>query len=168
MNREQEQKLQAFLDGELPEKEAAEVANWIARDGDASALLAELRSTRQALAGFERDIKLPESREFYWSKIEREIQRFENTKAEPVRQPSPWFALLRGALVPAGAFAALVIAGFIATNQFRGARGSEMETALADAGALTYRDYESGATLVWLSYPAENELAQGSPADRVQ
>ena len=34
-----------------------------------------------------------------------------------------------------------------------------METALADAGAFTYRDYAAGTTLVWLSYPAENELA---------
>ena len=34
-----------------------------------------------------------------------------------------------------------------------------METALADSGAFTYHDYSAGATLVWLSYPAEDEVA---------
>ena len=53
-------KLQAFLDGELPESEAREVANWVARDKEATALLAELRNTRQALAGFEAVMTLPE------------------------------------------------------------------------------------------------------------
>ena len=46
-------KLQAFLDGELPEAEANEVANWLARDREAVALLAELRNTRKAMVGFE-------------------------------------------------------------------------------------------------------------------
>ena len=46
-------KLQALLDGELPEAEASEVANWLARDREAAALLEELRNTREALAGFE-------------------------------------------------------------------------------------------------------------------
>ena len=42
------------------------------------------------------------------------------------------------------------------------------ETALADPGAFTYRDYASGTTLVWLSYPAENELADDQEAYTVE
>ena len=72
-NHDDQLKLQAHFDGELPEPEARAVANWLARDREAVALLAELRNTRKALKGFESDIKLPETREFYWSKIEREI-----------------------------------------------------------------------------------------------
>jgi len=34
----------------------------------------------------------------------------------------------------------------------------ETETTFADAGAFTYRDYASGTTLVWVSYPAENDF----------
>ena len=97
-------KLQAFLDGELPEGEASEVANWVARDREAAALLEELRNTRDALAGFEAGIQLPESREFFWSKIEREIQRLETPAPKPA--PAPLFALLRRFLVPASAVAA--------------------------------------------------------------
>lgn len=165
MNEEQQLKLQAFFDGELPEKEARQVANLIARDQDAAALVAELRNTRQALAGFERDVKLPEAREFYWSKIEREIERLEPRQAELVRPALPWFAWLRRAMVPLGTIAVLFLAGVIATKQFHGTQG---QSSLADAASFTYHDYESGATLVWLSYPAENEFAQISPADTVQ
>ena len=86
---EEQLKLQAFLDGELPEKEARAMAEKLAREPDSAALLAELRQTRDALAGFEAEIRLPESREFFWSKIEREIQRSEKpTPAPPAR---PWF-----------------------------------------------------------------------------
>ena len=45
-------KLQALLDGELPEGEASAVAQWVAQDREAEALLEELRNTRGALAGF--------------------------------------------------------------------------------------------------------------------
>jgi anti-sigma factor RsiW len=165
MNEEQQLKLQAFFDGELAEKEAREVANLIARDRDAAALVAELRNTRQALSGFERDVKLPETREFYWSKISREIERLEPRESEVARPILPWFALLRRAMVPIGTVAVLLIAGFVATKQLYGPAG---ETSLADAGSFTYHDYESGATLVWFSYPAENEFARTSPADTVQ
>ena len=62
MKQELQLKLQAYLDGELPEGEAREVAGLLAQDAEARALLAELKNTRAALAGFEADIKLPESR----------------------------------------------------------------------------------------------------------
>jgi len=80
-------KVQAWLDGELPEAEAREIAEWLATDREAAALAGELRNTRQALAGHEAEIRLPESREFFWSKIEREIQRREDL-ARPTRQES--------------------------------------------------------------------------------
>ena len=52
MTEEQQLKLQAFVDGELPEADAREVAAHVARDAEAADLLAELRHTRQALADF--------------------------------------------------------------------------------------------------------------------
>jgi len=70
-------KLQAYLDGELPEGEARELATGLAQDQEAAALLAELRQTRDAIAGSEQVRALPESREFYWSKIQRAIERAE-------------------------------------------------------------------------------------------
>ena len=153
-------KLQAYLDGELPEAEAREVANWLARDREAVALHTELRNTRQALVGAEIGVELPESREFFWSKIKREIQRLESSPPAP--QPVPWVARLRRLLVPVAGVALLVVAGLLTLNP-AGPAASEMET--SDSGAFTYRDDAAGATLVWLSYPAESEVANNSEAD---
>jgi anti-sigma factor RsiW len=156
MDWEAQLKLQAFLDGELPEKEARAMAEKLAREPDSAALLTELRQTRDALAGFEEDVRLPESREFFWSKIEREIERSE--RPAPAPPAAAWLARLRRLLVPVAAMSLLAITGFVAIRQ-SGSPSGATETALADPGAFTYRDYNSGTTLVWLSYPAENELA---------
>jgi anti-sigma factor RsiW len=157
-------KLQAYLDGELPEAEARQVAQLLAQDQDAVLLLAELRNTRQAVAGSQTVVVHPESREFFWSKIEREIRRQENVQASPAPKTS-WLSAWRRFLVPAGAVAGVALV-LLLTVVSPG--GRHMETALADSGAFTYRDYNSGATLVWLSYPAENEFADGEPAGTVQ
>ena len=161
MEYDRQLKLQAYLDGELPEAEAKDIANWLAQDSEAVALLSELRQTRETLSGFENGIKLPESREFYWSKIRREIDRLRAPAAAEVH--IPLLLRLRRAVLPATAFGILLLAGFFF---FRPApEVADTETAMADTGAMTYRDYDSGATLVWLSYPSDNEVAKNdSPA----
>jgi anti-sigma factor RsiW len=151
-------KLQACLDGELPEGEASELAAGLAQDQEAAALLTELRQTRDALKGSEQVRTLPESREFYWSKIERAIERAEVPAPQPAGA-SGWVGAFRRFLVPVTGLALLVVAGFIAT------RGTaeptlSMETAVSDPGALVYRDYSAGATFVWLSYPADEDNAK--------
>jgi anti-sigma factor RsiW len=158
MNEELALKLQAYADGEVSDREARETADLLAKNADARALLAELQSTSDALAGFEAEIKLPESREFYWSKIEREIQRLE--KAERLRSGSSLFRAWRRFFVSAGALAALAIAGLLVFSQPRSPRAAETESAFADSNAFTYHDYAAGTTLVWLTYPAENEFTE--------
>lgn len=164
MNEEAQLKLQAYADGELTGPEARNMADLLARDADARALLAELRHTREALTGYEAEIKLPESREFYWSKIERGIHRLE--PAETPREETSWWAGWRRLFVPAGALAALVILVVLAVPALHGPRATasisaETEFALADSGAFTYHDYANGTTLVWLGYPAEGEFSEG-------
>jgi anti-sigma factor RsiW len=166
MNEEQQIKLQAFLDGELPEAETRDVANWLARDPAAAALLGELKNTRAALAHFERPIQLPESREFFWSKIERQIQS-EQPEPEAVPQRHTLFSFWRRAIPVLGGFAALIIALLVMTMPGQ-KPAADMEVAMADSDAFTYRNYESGTTLVWLSYPAENDVATGQPTTTIQ
>ena len=154
MTNDQQLKLQAFLDGELPEGEARQVAAWVGRDAEAAGLLAELRHTRQALGGFADERRLPETREFFWSKIEREINRFEVETASPSVGRGWWHRVL----VPLGAVAGLALVVMVAGLRFGlfpGGPIPETETSVADAGTFTYHDYQSGTTLVWLSYPAE-------------
>ena len=168
MNAELQLKLQAYFDGELAGREAQEIEVALAKDAEARALLTELRNTGGALAGFEAEIKLPESREFYWSKIQREIQRLEQPQAD--RSSSrPWWQRF---LVPAGAFATLAIAGLLASHQMGWLGGSpqspNVETFLADSGAMTYRDELERTTVVWFSYPVENEFADPTGDDTIE
>jgi anti-sigma factor RsiW len=166
MNEAQQLKLQAFLDGELPDREAREILAWTQRDREAAALLAELKHTRQALAQSEPPLSVPESREFYWSKIQREIQHQESRAAA-----APGFSFatrLRRWLLPASAVAALLAAGMIthfyapavAIPKMAGADTPTVETTLASATATTYRDVSGGTTLVWFSddTPAKTKL----------
>jgi anti-sigma-K factor RskA len=157
-------RVQAFVDGQLPEGEQAEIAALIARDADVAALVRELKQTRQALAGFEVEAQLPESREFYWSKIRREIERFpQEADARPER-PSVAAVLLRW-LVPATCVAALLAVGFLFL-QDPWSSGDEVawQAANDDVNAFTYRDYDEGMTVMWLSYPSDNTVANPEEA----
>lgn len=160
MNEELQLKVQAYADGELAERDAREVTDVLAKDAGARALLQEFENTRRALAAYEEGIKLPESCEFYWSKIEREIHRLE--KAPTARSGIFTLAFWRRFLVPAGALAALVLLGLLMLPKpptSPQSTSAESEFTLADSDAFTYHDYANGTTLVWLSYPAEKEFA---------
>lgn len=156
MNEDQQLKIQAFLDGELSEKEARELSALLARDEEANALSKEIRNTRQALKNSEVNVRVPESREFYWSKIQRAIDRLEPAPA-PVSAGS-WFHALRRVLIPTGAVALLALAGMLIGGQmglWKTGASPDSEMAVADSGAFTYHDFANGTTLVWVSYPAE-------------
>lgn len=167
MNDEQQLKLQAWLDGELSDSEARAVADWVAKDAEAKALAAELKNTCGALSVFETEVKLPETREFYWSKIAREIERAERVDhPAPARTPASIFLAFRKLLVPAMGVAAVLLAVAL-IRPGGGTSDSDLETAMTDANAFTYRDYDHGTTLVWLPYPAENEFTDAEPASIV-
>jgi anti-sigma-K factor RskA len=96
MNQDLALKYQAFVDGELREAEARQIAQLLEKDAEARALVAELRDTKTLLAGNEpQQPALPESRDFYWSKIQRDIQRLE---AEPhgAERAGGWVAAFAG------------------------------------------------------------------------
>ena len=168
MKQDLQLKLQAYLDAELPSGEAKDVAELVARDADTRALLSELTNTRNALASFESEIKLPETREFYWSKIARDIQRQERNM--PERSSGSIFTLLRRLAVPSVVMVALLMGMLVIKQQLgldRRFGVAETDTAQVDAGTFTFRDFASGTTLVWLSYPAENEFAESGSADTI-
>lgn len=164
MDYEAQLKLQAYLDGELPDSEARAVAGQLAQDQTATALLGELRQTRQTLKGSEIVVPLPESRDFYWSKISREIERLERPAPEPA--PAPLVTRLRRLLMPAAAAAVVVLGVLLVLRPGPGTSG--LETALADSGTMIYRDDSARATFVWLSYPADNEVADSDDTSTLE
>lgn len=155
-------KLQAYLDGELPSGEAQAVRDLLATDAVAKNLLVELTNTRDVVVAHEAVIKLPESREFYWSKIQREISR--DAKPAPVVPKFSLFAWLHRALVPAGATAAVLIAVMLSLPHASGA--GDVSSTSSDTATFTYHNYATGTTLVWLDYgAAENDFSDADSDD---
>jgi anti-sigma factor RsiW len=167
MDFETELKLQAYLDGELPEAEARDVAKLLAQDQETVLLLGELRNTRQAIKGSETIVQLPESREFYWSKIEREIERLD--QPERVEQKRPFIFRLQRFLVPvSGAVAVAVFLGITLLNSGTGTALGETELATEDMGAITFRSESEGMTTIWLYDRGDSELSEDPAPDSVE
>jgi anti-sigma factor RsiW len=162
MKEETQFKLQAYLDGELSPAERNEIEALLRQDADARALLAELRQTTAAFSGYEAGIKLPESREFYWSKIQREIRR---SPEATTRERPVWVTLLRRMLIPAGSFAVVAVAVLLSLPRTDDA--GVPFTATTDAVAFTYQNYQTGTTLVWLDYSGENDIAGTAGNDKM-
>jgi len=147
-------KLQAYLDGELTGREAQQVAALIESDAEVRALFAELQQTQMLLKGNEPELRLPESREFYWSKIEREIERLETVPAESAAPPWVLFfkrhlAALSGVTVAA----ALIVFVALQTNIVPPTLLEEIDNPLDDVGTFSFRSESQQMTLVWISNP---------------
>ncbi len=150
-------KLQAGLDGELPPDEAREIALLVQKDADAAALQKELRMIREVLVANEPACAVPETREFYWSKIAREIEKTTPAPASE-GQPSIW-ALLARWFVPAGA-AALLIATVLTIGKYNTKRTAllhEFSTPLEETSVVEFQDPKTGVTVVWLASLPDRE-----------
>jgi len=154
-------KLQAYLDGELPSRKAAEVRDWVARDPEAQALLEELRSMNAVLAGHETEVRVPEGREFYWSKIQREIERQERVTP---RKGVSWLGWLRHHVLPVTGVALFAcMCGLLTIHSGKSsAQLAEMELASDDMGSYTFRDQQQKMTMVWL-YDRTDDSAVAKP-----
>jgi anti-sigma factor RsiW len=117
MNQELALKYQAFVDGELSESEARRVARSLETDADARALVAELRNSKTILTGNEPEVKLPESREFYWGKIQRQIECLDREPADATM--GRWRAMLAGwrrFVAPLAGVAVITFLGIVAVR----------------------------------------------------
>lgn len=153
MKDETAMRLQAWVDGDASAPPPAEVAALLERDPEARALAAELRMTRDALREGEPVQTVPETREFYWSKIERAIAREQDRAVEaPAIRPSGW--LLRW-LAPAGILAMLAL--LVASPVLRGRPGlggrpmAEIDSPLDDLSSFSFRSESEGMTVVWVN-----------------
>jgi anti-sigma factor RsiW len=154
-NLERELKLQAYLDGELPAAEAADVERWLDQDAQMAALSTELKQTKAALSAGEVAVKCPEKREFYWSKIARTIEAEERHTQRAASIELPWWRKL---MLPMGALAALAVTlTMLKTESNPNARPSVESLEIAASveqldesmGAITYKDSSEGVTVVW-------------------
>lgn len=153
MTEETRLKLQAWVDGELPAADARAVARCLARDAEAAALVEELRALRQWLAAGEPTRVVPESREFYWAQIARQLPtRPAGSPARPGwvegwRPAWAWWATAAALLVGL----ALWWAPGRPPTQNASARPPEIETPSTELGTFTFRSEAEQMTVVWVN-----------------
>lgn len=126
-----EEQLSAYIDGELGPEERAEVEQWLARDAQARALVAEFGVLRGAVtAGLDAEAaKVPEARfEQLWDEIDRALDRETAAHASTPPAPSLWarmLGVLRPVWVPVAATAgvAAVVVGIVGSGAINRTEG---------------------------------------------
>ena len=108
MKHEDKLRIQAWMDGELAPKESAQIATVIEQNPEALALSEELRVVENALHFGEKPAILNDSRDFYWTQIERQIDA-EEPLPEPYAVPVLVSSNLLRWMVPVGSLGAIVI-----------------------------------------------------------
>lgn len=162
-------KVQAYLDGELPDTEARQVEAWLAQDAELRDLLSELRCTRDALRAHEPEVKLPVPHELYWSGIARAIDQAEAARPRTVESPAQrWLAWLQRFLAPAAAVAAVALLAvgvgrFLADNPAR--HYVEIINYSKDINVSSFRVPSENMFVVWLS---RNDPPEPAPAPEAE
>jgi len=165
MNENLELKLQAWIDGEVSPSEVRRLAELAERDPQVNQLVQELRMTRQLLAANPPEVAVPETREFYWSKIERQIQ---NLPMEPSPTGSRSVFGWRRWMASIAGVAALGVMVLIAIGQFAPTATFDEVSATADGmEAMTFHDQTAGVTVVWLQDGQDTQSTQAVDADAV-
>ena len=157
MKRDLQLKVQAYLDNELSPGEARKISEWISSDPEARGLYTELKQTKEIVATNEPVAKLDDSRDFYWSKIERAIATAER-ETPPSTARSWWLRLLAPAAGVAALFALLLSVidrdgqpvKFVPSVASASQALHEFEQA-PDVSTITFRSEAEGVTVVWLS-----------------
>ena len=171
MNTEQQLKVQAWVDGELPEAEARRIEGLVNGDQQAQALVTELRMTKTTLAGHETELTLPESREFFWGKIQREIERLDKAAVES--RPTSWVLDWRRWMAPLSGVALIAFFSLLSINIFRQPLGEdganylvEVENLSEHVGSISYRSQSENMFVVYL-YNKDQEAEIDPEADPV-
>lgn len=147
MNREL--KLQAWLDGELPQQEAALFHEQLASRPEEQKQVAEIKAIKTALVpANEVQVKVPETREFYWRQIRNRIEREEATR--PVVSES-FITRWRRFLVPLAGVAGATALLMLSVHQMAPPPAIDDATdASAEMESMTFHDFAAGMTVVWL------------------
>jgi hypothetical protein len=157
-------KLQAYVDGQLTRHEAEAMATLLTRDDQQRALRDELQSIKAWVRDSQVERPVPETREFYWSRIHRSIAAGSAERARGVGVGTlAWW--LRW-LVPASAAALLCVYWLVPMDRGTGSEegllvGHEIETPLAETTSFAFRSESAGMTVVWVETRALHNLVSG-------
>jgi anti-sigma factor RsiW len=157
MNRDTQLKVQAYLDNELSAGDARSVSKLISSDAEIHDLYTELKNTKDVLVDNEPAVSVPDTRDFYWSQIQRRIASAERQPA--VAHARPWWLRM---LAPAAGTVALfaILLSVMNPNTQNAVAPTQTQAAVAplhkveeaaDVSLFTFRSESEGVTLVWVS-----------------
>jgi anti-sigma factor RsiW len=163
-----ELELQAWVDGELSPRDASRVAALVDASPEMGALANELRTTAAFVSANEPEARLADSRDFYWSKIRREIER-----GEAVRPSAPgfdWQSLWRRLSTPLSGLALVAVLALGSFNLLRqpgveelaGHHMIEVEDLSEDIGSISYKSQSENMFVVYLY--TKDQSGQGNEA----
>ena len=169
MNWEQQLELQAWVDGELSEKDARRVAAFVESNSIARALAEELKMAKTFISANEPVMTVPETREFYWSQVRRRIESAGTTReVAPVAPLAFWWRRL---VTPLSGLALVAFLAVISFNSFRGPALEdasrfmvEVENLSEDVGSISYRSQSENMFVVYL-YKKDQDVAAEAQAD---
>ena len=105
-----------------------------------------------------------ETRDFYWSKIEREIQR--DTELVPSPSADSWAARWRRFILPLGGVAALACVFVLTLRQIQQPTFDEISATDQGMEAVTFHDQSDGMTVVWLQDSGQtSDTSKSASAD---
>jgi len=143
--------LQAHADGELEAGRQVEVERWLREDAGARELHERLVRVRDQVRLGEPQFTVPETREFYWSQIQRRLAGTRQEAAVSGGSKMPdWMRWLAPALGVAAVALVLVVqdrAPTVADDQ----RATVVSMAHAEVTSVVYRSDSTGATIHWIN-----------------
>jgi anti-sigma factor RsiW len=164
MNYQAQLQLQAYLDGELSPRESRHVESCLATDLESRQLLAELRMTQTVLAEHEPQHQLPESREFFWSKIEREIERANCSDEKVIHAGGfTWRKFLAPLAAAAMVVLGVTVAKFYAPAEDASWNFAEVERFAEEAGSVSFRSESEKVFVVWV-YQRTEDISSATPS----
>mgnify|MGYP007063409547 CR=1 FL=1 len=149
-------KVQALVDGELTGRKAEELLRLLESNAELKSLHTRLTAVRGLMSGAELPRELPESGDFYWSRIAHEIERKDretNRLARPASNINWW---LRWLIPLAGvACLGLVLSLQPTTIPDLGIMLSgdhELELSDDQIDVITFNSGDDTISVVWLDY----------------
>jgi anti-sigma factor RsiW len=142
--------IQSYVDGELPPERRAQVEAALVADADAERLAVGLRRLGVLLRSNEPDIRVPDSREFYWSQVRRRIEASRGADAPGAGDATAALGWLRW-LVPAmGVAAVAVIVSLPRRGEPAEFAGLAYDATQTEATSVVFRSESDGVTVHWI------------------
>jgi anti-sigma factor RsiW len=145
--------LQAYVDGELPPERRAQVEAALSADADARELVAGLRNLSGLIRANEPELKVPASREFYWSQIQRQIDAAEKQSREEAVPAASALGWLRW-LVPALGVATVAVVVSLRPGKTPDTNvtlaAANVDSFQADSSSVMFRSESDGVTVHWI------------------